>query len=287
MTRGYIVIAQNNDTVDYLEQAYALALNLKLTQTTVSNLAVCVDNKTKKLIKAKHKKVFDKIVDIPWQDDAQDEQWKINNKWKYYYMTPYDETVILDTDMIFPTDVSYWWDIMAQRDVWATTKVRTYRGEVANSDFYRKWFTTNNLPNVYTAFFYFKKSELASDLFAMIEIIFQNWQRMFFKYMPEGKPDWLSGDVAYALAMQILGIEHLCTRENIDSVPTFTHMKSMIQNIPHSNISENWSNSLPTYYKSYNSFKIGTFNQMYPFHYVEKDWMDKNKISQMENDYGT
>lgn len=287
MTRGYIVIAQNNDTVDYLEQAYALALNLKLTQTTVSNLAVCVDNKTKKLIKAKHKKVFDKIVDIPWQDDAQDEQWKINNKWKYYYMTPYDETVILDTDMIFPTDVSYWWDIMAQRDVWATTKVRTYRGEVANSDFYRKWFTANNLPNVYTAFFYFKKSELASDLFAMIEIIFQNWQRMFFKYMPEGKPDWLSGDVAYALAMQILGIEHLCTRENIDSVPTFTHMKSMIQNIPHSNISENWSNSLPTYYKSYNSFKIGTFNQMYPFHYVEKDWMDKNKISQMENDYGT
>ena len=287
MTRGYIVIAQNNDTFDYLQQAYALALNLKLTQTTVSNLAVCVDNNTKKLIKAKHKKVFDKIVDIPWQDDAKEEQWKINNKWKYYYMTPYDETVILDTDMIFPTDVSYWWDIMAQRDVWATTKVRTYRGEVANSDFYRKWFTANNLPNVYTAFFYFKKSELASDLFAMIEIIFQNWQRMFFKYMPEGKPDWLSGDVAYALAMQILGIEHLCTRENIDSVPTFTHMKSMIQNIPHSNISENWSNSLPTYYKSYNSFKIGTFNQMYPFHYVEKDWMDKNKISQMENDYGT
>ena len=287
MTRGYIVIAQNNDTVDYLQQAYALALNLKLTQTTVSNLAVCVDNNTKKLIKAKHKKVFDKIVDIPWQDDAKEEQWKINNKWKYYYMTPYDETVILDTDMIFPTDVSYWWNIMAQRDVWATTKVRTYRGEVANSDFYRKWFTANNLPNVYTAFFYFKKSELASDLFAMIEIIFQNWQRMFFKYMPEGKPDWLSGDVAYALAMQILGIEHLCTRENIDSVPTFTHMKSMIQNIPHSNISENWSNSLPTYYKSYNSFKIGTFNQMYPFHYVEKDWMDKNKISQMENDYGT
>ena len=165
--------------------------------------------------------------------------------------------------------------------------MRTYRGEVANSDFYRKWFTANNLPNVYTAFFYFKKSELASELFAMIEIIFQNWQRMFYKYMPEGKPDWLSGDVAFALAMQILGIEHLCTRENIETVPTFTHMKSMIQNIPHSNISENWSQSLPTYYKSYDSFKVGTFQQIYPFHYVEKDWMNKEKISQMENDYGT
>ena len=54
---------------------------------------------------------------------------------------------------------------------------------------------------------------------------------MFFKYMPKVNPDWLSGDVAFALAMQILGIEHLCTRENIDKVP-FIHMKSMIQNIP-------------------------------------------------------
>ena len=216
MTRGYIVIAQNNDTTDYLEQAYALALNLKLTQSKVNSLTVCVDAKTKKLIKAKHKEAFDNIVDIPWQDDAKEQDWKINNKWKYYYMTPYDETVILDTDMIFPTDVSHWWDIMSQRDVWATTKVRTYRGEIVTSNFYRKYFAANNLPNVYTAFFYFKKSDLASELFAMIEIIFQHWQRMFFKYMPEGKPDWLSGDVAYALAMQLLGIEADCILENID-----------------------------------------------------------------------
>ena len=284
VSRGYIVIAQNNDVTDYLEQAYALGLNLKLTQTVVSNLTVCVDTKTRKLIKAKHKKVFNKIVDIPWQDDAKDAEWKINNKWKYYYMSPYDETVILDTDMVFPTDVSYWWDIMSQRDVWATTKVRTYRGEIVTSNFYREYFDANELPNVYTAFFYFKKSELASELFAMIEIIFQHWQRMFFKYMPKGKPDWLSGDVAFALAMQILGIEAECTMENIDAVPTFTHMKSHIQNIQ-DGVSDTWTESIPTYYRSYNDFKIGNFQQQYPFHYVEKDWMDTNKIKQLEKDY--
>jgi hypothetical protein len=38
MSRGYIVIAQNTDTVDYLKQAYALALNLKLTQKKVNGL---------------------------------------------------------------------------------------------------------------------------------------------------------------------------------------------------------------------------------------------------------
>ena len=284
--RGYIVIAQNNSTVDYLQQAYALALNLKLTQSTVYNLTVCVDANTKKKITSKHKEVFDNIVDIPWTDDAVDEDWKINNKWKYYYMSPYDETVILDTDMIFPFDVSYWWDIMSDQDVWATTNVRTYRGEIVTSNFYRKNFVANNLPNVYTAFFYFKKSELASELFAMIEIVFQHWQRFFYKYMPAGKPDWLSGDVAFALAMQLLGIEHLCTRNNLKHAPTFVHMKSHIQNIPDTRVSETWTETLPTYYKKYNDFKIGNFQQTYPFHYVEKDWMTDSMIKQMEQDFG-
>ena len=286
MSRGYIVIAQNTKSVDYLQQAYALALNLKLTQSTVNNLTVCVDPATKKLITSKHKKVFDHIVDIPWNDEAEQADWKINNKWKYLYMTPYDETVILDTDMIFPTDVSHWWDILSQRDIWATTKVRTYKGEIVSSDYYRKYFTLNNLPNVYTAFFYFKKCELASELFAMNEIIFQNWQRFFFKYMPKGKPEFLSGDVAFALAMKLLDIEHECTRENIDTVPTFVHMKSHIQNVPTSLIDENWSNTLPTYYRSYKDFHIGNFAQHLPFHYVEKDWLTSNMIKQMEKDYG-
>lgn len=285
-TKGYIVIAQNTKEVDYLRQAYALALNLKLTQSTVSNLTVCVDAETKKKLTQKHRDVFDHIVDIPWEDAAkQEDHWKIHNKWKYFYMSPYDETVILDTDMIFPVDVSYWWPILAQRDVWATTRVRTYRGEIVNSDYYRKHFVSNDLPNVYTAFFYFKKSDLAAELFAMSEIVFQHWQRFFHKYMPGGKPDFLSGDVAFALAMQLLGIEHECTQENIDAVPTFVHMKSHIQNIQGVNIHDQWTESLPVYYRKYNNFKVGNFQQTLPFHYVEKHWLTDSMIKQMENDY--
>ena len=286
MSRGYIVIAQNTNTVDYLQQAYALALNLKITQSEVNDLCVCVDANTRKKITKKHYEVFDKIVDIPWSDAAEKHSWKIHNKWKYLYMTPYDETVILDTDMIFPTDVSHWWDIMSERDVWATTRVRTYRGEVVSSDYYRKAFTANNLPNVYTAFMYFKKSELASELFAMTEVVFQHWQRMFFKYLPSHTQNWLSGDVAFALAMKLLGIEHECTRENIDSVPTFVHMKSHIQNIGNKiDVDENWCETIPTYYTNCDNFKIGNFQQMLPFHYVDKNWMTSEKIKQMENQY--
>ncbi len=81
-------------------------------------------------------------------------------------------------------------------------------------------------------------------------------------------------------------IEADCTKENIDEVPTFIHMKSHVQNIPDTRISEVWTETLPTYYNTYKDFKVGNFQQLYPFHYVEKDWMSISMIKQMEKEYG-
>ena len=99
MSKGYIVIAQNSGETDYLRMAYALALSLKATQSEVSNLTVCIDKDTK--VPKKYADVFDKVVQIPWQDDAVNSKWKIDNKWKYYYMTPYDETVNCLASFVF------------------------------------------------------------------------------------------------------------------------------------------------------------------------------------------
>lgn len=282
MNKGYITIAQNTDTVNYLEQAYALALSLRLSQSGVNKLSVCVDDATKRQLTPKHHEVFDHIIDIPWGDSAKDHNWKIHNKWKYYHMTPYDETVILDADMIFPTDVSHWWNYLCERDVWVTTNVKTYRGEPVISDHYRRTFTVNQLPNAYTAFMYFKKSQLASELFAMAEIVFQHWQRFFYVYMPENKPDFLSGDVAFALSMKILGIEDLCTNNNAVHMPTFTHMKSYAQNVKGITLNANWTKSLPTYYVNFNNFKVANFRQTLPFHYVEPEWLTPQIIKNLE-----
>jgi hypothetical protein len=281
MSKGYLVIAQNNSKVDYLRQAYALALSLKISQTGINKISVCVDKETIKHIQEKHRQVFDQIVAIPWGDAAEnDNSWKVHNKWKYYYMSPYDETVVLDTDMIFPADVTEWWHMLSTQDVWATTHVRTFRGDIVSSDYYRKTFTANDLPNFYNAFFYFKKSDTAAELFSMTEIIFQHWQRFFYKYLPNHSPERVSGDVAFALAIKLLGIETECTRKNVTQFPTFVHMKSHVQNVK--GMDDDWTKSIPTYYKSSTDFKIGNFQQTVPFHYVEDSWLTDEIINEME-----
>ncbi len=278
MTRGYLILAQNNGTDDYIRQAYALALSIKNTQSTVNSVALATDEI---ITDPKYLAVFDHIVPIPWTDSAKDSTWKIENKWKYYYMTPFDETVVLDADMLFPKDISYWWDILSQKEMWITNKPRTFRGEIITSTEYRPSFEPNDLPNVYTAFIYFKKTETVGELFQLLEIIFNNWERFFYEFMDETRPKHLSGDVAYALAIKILGLETECFGE-LDSMPSFVHMKSYLQNVDKKLVTEDWTKHFPTYFSDDGTFKIGNYEQTLPFHYQVKSWLTDEMISILE-----
>lgn len=280
MSRGYLILVQNNSNDDYLRMAYALALSIKNTQKTVNSVCIATDIDPGD-IPEKYKSVFDYIVPIPWIDHAEQSEWKIENKWKYYYMTPFDETVILDADMIFPADISYWWDMMAEKDIWITDKPRTYRGDIITSKQYRTTFESNTLPNVYTAFMYFKKNEKTVELFKMAEIIFNNWEKFYYEFLDDSRPKNLSGDVAYALAVQILGIENECFGST-DQFPTFVHMKSRLQGIDEKYITEDWTKHIPTYFLDNGSFIIGNYQQIFPFHYHIKAWLTDEIVSILE-----
>lgn len=281
MNKGYFAIVQNNADTDYLEQAYYLAKSLKATQTVVSDLSIMIDKDTRKLIQPKHRELFDQIIDIPWHDEAVNAEWKINNKWKVYWATPYHETVLLDTDMIFPTDVSHWWKILSQQDFWATTNTKTFRGDTVTNDFYRRTFTHNNLPNIYSAFMYFKKSDISTEIFQLSKYIFHNWKRFYHLYLQGKKPTHLSGDVVFAMAINILGYEHLTTRINCEDLPTFVHMKPELQDVP--GLGTDWSNGLTSTWSEPQNLVVGNFKQAYPFHYVDKDWLKKINKTILEN----
>jgi hypothetical protein len=280
MSRGYLILAQNTKSDNYLKLAYALALSIKGTQSVVNQVAIATNDE----VPEKYKVVFDHVVDIPWNDQASISKWKIENKWKYYYMTPFDETVVLDADMLFPSDISYWWDTLSQKDIWITDKPRTFKGEIITSTEYRPSFISNQLPNAYTAFMYFKKTDVSLEVFKMTQLIFENWQRFFYEFMDETRPKNLSGDVAYALAIKILGMEDECF--DVNSIPTFVHMKSYVQNVDKRIIADDWTKSIPTYFDEDCKFKIGNYEQYLPFHYQIKEWLTDDILHKLEAKLG-
>jgi hypothetical protein len=49
-------------------------------------------------------------------------------------------------------------------------------------------------------------------------------------------------------------------------------------------LDDNWTASIPTYFTSIKDFKIGNFQQQYPFHYVDKSWLTEDIIKSMEDE---
>lgn len=275
MSKGFFTIAQGPQ---YQRLAYALALSLKISQAENSNLSIGVTSKEKKNLPKKYLEVFDQVIEFPWGDHAEKSQWKLENEWKAIYMSPYDETIKLDADMIFTNDISAWWNYLADDDYSFCTKPLTYRSESITSDYYRKVFTESLLPNIYTAFFYFKKTEPVFEIFKVAEFIFNNWERCFLEFLePEYRPKLVSTDVVFAIAAKIVGYKPPLFE------PTFVHMKSQLQHWPNDQFMiEDWTKMIQVFFNRNCSLSIGNYAQHLPVHYHIKSFVTDTMIKTME-----
>ena len=270
-TKGYLILAQNNNSDDYVRMAYVLALSIKTSQKEVTSVSLITD--VVDAVPDHYKTVFDHIIEIPWYDDALESEWKIENRWKIYHITPYEETVLLDADMIFLTNVDNWWNYLnTNYDLFITTAVLTYRNETVTNRYYRRAFIDNNLPNTYSAFTYFKKSQLAEEFWTLVEIIAKNWQVFYSKYLSGFKPMYRSMDVVFALAAKILDIEDQITTKF--DYPTFVHMKSRVQNWITG--TDDWMEYGGVYLNRQGSLKISNYQQTGIFHYTEKKFLNNH-----------
>lgn len=282
--RGYVVLAQNGRH-DYLRMAYGLALSLKVTQSTVNHLSVLVTPNT--FVPDRYKEVFDDIIDIPWRDEAADAEWKLQNEWKTYHVTPYRHTVKLDADMLFTQDVSHWWSALERQDVMACSEVSTYRGDAVTSDACRKIFTANNLPNIYTALMSFQYSSAAEDLFSLAELIFHNWEKFSEEFLNANfRPQEATTDVVFALAMKLLQGGRHYTQLAGEPGPSFVHMKPQLQGWEEGSYSSDWTQHLPVSLSSDMELRIGRYTQTLPFHYHEKNFLNDRLIRQYETRLG-
>lgn len=275
MTVNFTLLAQNSD-VNYVEQAYVCAMSIKL---NVPNSKVCLI--TNDELPEKYYSVFDDVVGIPWGDMSEGHRWKINNRWKIYHVTPYDSTIVMDTDMLVLDDITRWWAFLQDYDLFYVTKPITYRGEVITSNYYRKAFKVNNLPNLYSGFHFFKRNDFSKQFFALLEIVMKNWKTFYEKYAGGMiYQNFLSVDLCTAIVAKILDCEKDITSPH--HFPTFVHMKPYLQNWLKSATTE-WQSSIKPYMDMNNNLKIGNYLQSGIFHYTEDTFLTKDIIEKYEN----
>ena len=284
-TRGYMTIAENNNIIDYIRLAYGLALSINATQTDVKKISIGITPGTS--VPDKYHQVFDEIIDLPWEDNAEYSHWKVENRWKTYHITPYDETVLVDSDMLFTSDIGDWWNIMSNKSFNPTTSVKTYRNEDVTDNYYRKAFIMNNLPNIYTGFMFFKRNNKAQELFDLVETIFKNWEKFYYEFLDNDVPGYVSADVVFGIATKILGMSDELFENNACSIPTFVHMKSQVQKWNLNTERDiNWMGIVPSFVTPNLEIKIAQYKQNLPFHYHIKKFLTDEIIEIYEKKLG-
>jgi hypothetical protein len=276
MSKGHVFLAQNSD-VDYVRQACALALSIKKFNKTHN--ATCII--TNDDIPPAYAHAFDHIVTIPWADSAVDSSWKIENRWKIIHASPFKENLVYDTDMLLLNSNDHWWEHFSNHELLFTSKVNDFRGNVVASDYYRKTFTANQLPNLYVGCFYFRKTKTSYNFFKWLAVLTNNWQDFYRDFLTKTPQKFCSIDVNAALAIKFMDLENRALISNGD-IPRFTHMKPGIQDFK--TVPTKWTDVLPVCFDEDCNLKVGNIKQTGLFHYVEDEFLTDKMLQYLVKD---
>jgi len=113
MSRGAVLVARNNAQIDYIKQAAFNASRIK--KYLDIPVTILTDNVT--VAKKLYETIFDQIIEIPNEDAYSHRKYndgtyfrkslefKNNSRSLVYDLSPYDETLLLDTDYIISNDI--------------------------------------------------------------------------------------------------------------------------------------------------------------------------------------
>jgi len=243
VNKGFVIMAQDNETTSYTKCAETLKKSI-LRVMPAANITIITTDM------------------LPYGDLG-----GFANDWQVYETSPYDYTIKLEADMYIPRDIDHWWDVLKHRDIVVSSTIRNFMQEISDVRVYRRFIDDNNLPDVYNAITYFKKSDVANQFFSIVKDIFENWDE-YKKILKCNQTEIVTTDWVYSIACHIMGVEKT-------TMPTFTemgmvHMKAFVNN----NVTENWTDTF-VYECLPDQIRVQTVPQQYPFHYHVKNFCDK------------
>lgn len=203
MNNGVVIFAQNNTGIDYTKLAIFAAQRVK----KFLNLPVSVITDNVKLISSD---IFDQIIEIPSEQCTQRRfydgvlqsknlDWKNVSRNKVYELTPYDKTLVIDSDFIISSNR------LAQaftRDV----PFQIYKTSIdlcnwRETDSFKR-INQYSVPFYWATAFVFEKDPIVESFFDLVSYIKTNW--IYFKTLYSIDSAVFRNDHAFSIAIHIM-----------------------------------------------------------------------------------
>jgi hypothetical protein len=208
INKGALLFARNNDKIDYVKQALFSANRIK----NYLNIPVSLITDSPKYLESiDRNKTFDKVIEIDYKTtnnirryhDGSVSSYLINFKndirYKAYELSPYEETLLMDTDFIICND-------LLKKCFESSKDFMIYKKsyDVSNS------FDRNEFDKIsdYTIDFYwatvvfFRKTELNRIFFDLVGHIQDEWEH--YRRIYQIKSPLFRNDYAFSIAIHII-----------------------------------------------------------------------------------
>jgi hypothetical protein len=210
MTRGVLIFAQNNAEIDYAKISLFAAKRVK------EYLGVPVSLVTDSASWLKQSQpdaelVFDQIIEI-WTETHQTKKfydgslaaktltWKNLSRVDCCFLSPYDETLVIDSDFIIssPTLKNIWDnqnDFLIYKDSFDLANWRDDRSF--------RYLNQHSIPFYWATAFYFKKTAATWAFFDLIKNIKLNWN--YYRLLYNIDSTVFRNDFAFSIAIHMMG----------------------------------------------------------------------------------
>ena len=209
MSQGILIFAFNSGDVDYVELAIFAA---KRAKAHLNKPVSLITDSKDWLIKQfpNDIDVFDKIIEssdattqtkrfYDGSNNFQNIVWKNSNRVNCFELSPYDETLVIDSDYIVNSSfLQYCWQqpnnflIYKQYNdlaSWRDTKEFDYINEYS-------------IPFYWATVFFFKKTEINNRFFTLIEHIRNNWN--YFVKLYQLSSSRFRNDIAFSIEIHMM-----------------------------------------------------------------------------------
>jgi hypothetical protein len=208
MSTGAVIFAQNNKNVDYVKLAIYCAERIK--QYLEIPVSIITDS-TNWLLDSYPNHPFDQIISVNYYELSQNKrfydstlsskvlEWKNFSRCQVYNLTPYDNTLVVDSDFIINSSI-------LKKAFNRESNFQIYKqgfdlaGWRSTLEFER--INQFSIPFYWATVIFFRKSELVESVFNLVSYIKDNWE--YFRVLYNIDTALYRNDYAFSIAIHIM-----------------------------------------------------------------------------------